>query len=218
MQDPARDASPVELKLRRIRGWIERGEYITALESAQALACAYPQNRDVIYSLAVSQRGLQRIPDALATLERLQRAHPRYSRLFQELGYCRAALRDAPGAIESFLLAVHLNPSLLGSWNMLVRLFMMSGDTAKMQTAAAHIASWAQLPTEIVTASSMIADDDLAPAEALLRAYLASNDEHVEATRLLAHIRLKRDRLDDAALLSEGAPSAPPTSYLKTYS
>ena len=211
MQDPASDASPVEVALKRIRGCIEHGEYLAALESAEALARSYPHNRDVLYSIAVSQRGLQRIPDALVTLERLQQQHPRYSRMFQELGYCRTALRDAPGAIESFLLAVNLNPALPGSWNMLVRLYMITGDTAKMQAAATHVASLEQLPREIVVANSMFADDDLAPAEQQVRAYILKHGNHVEALRLLARIALRRDELNDAELLLEAVLRASPS-------
>src|SRR5258708_2979341 len=136
-------ASPVESELTAIRRRIEKREFPAALQSAQQLAGTYPHNRDVLYSIAVCQRGLQRIPEALETLALLQAQHPAYSRLYQERGYCRTALRDAPGAIESFLHAVNLNPALPGSWSTLERLLKMRSDAANEVKAAAPVATLA---------------------------------------------------------------------------
>src|ERR1700692_239547 len=61
--------SPVETEVLRIRGLIERNQFATALSAAEVLAVKDPENRDVLYMLSVSQRYLNRIPDALATLE-----------------------------------------------------------------------------------------------------------------------------------------------------
>jgi tetratricopeptide (TPR) repeat protein len=203
-------ASPVESELTEIRMRIEKGEFLPALQSAQRLAGTYPHNRDVLYSIGVCQRYLKRVPEALQTLALLQAQHPAYSRLYQERGYCRAALRDAPGAIESFLHAVNLNPALPGSWSMLKRLFKMVGDAANEAKAAAHVATLAQMPAKIVTANSMFADGDLAPAELLVRGFLLEHGDHVEAMRLLARIGLERDVLDDAELLLEAVVHAAP--------
>ncbi len=38
--------------------------------------------------VAIAQRYLGRIPEALATLETLERHHPRFSRLYEERGRC----------------------------------------------------------------------------------------------------------------------------------
>ena len=203
-------ASPVESELAVIRMRIEKREFPAALQAAQQLAGTYPHNRDVLYSIAVCQRYLNRIPEALQTLALLQAQHPRYSRLYQERGHCRTALRDAPGAIESFLHAVNLNPALPGSWRTLERLFKMVGDAANQAEAAAHVATLAQLPGQIVTANSMFADGDLAPAEVLVRGFLLDHGNHVEAMRLLARIGLERDVLDDAELLLEAVLHAAP--------
>ena len=84
-------ASPVESELAAIRMRIEKRDFVAALQSAQQLAGTYPHNRDVLYSIAVCQRGLRRIPEALQTLALLQAQHPAYSRLYQERGHCRTA-------------------------------------------------------------------------------------------------------------------------------
>src|SRR5260221_9878230 len=92
-----------KLELERIRTLIETRDYSAALAEALKLAIQAPDNRDVLYSVAVSQRCLRQEPAALATLGRLQTLFPDYSRLYQEIGYCRVGLRDGPGAIEAFL-------------------------------------------------------------------------------------------------------------------
>jgi hypothetical protein len=61
--------SPVETEVLRIRGLIERNQFAAALSAAEVLAVKVPENRDVLYMIAVSHRYLNRIPDALATLE-----------------------------------------------------------------------------------------------------------------------------------------------------
>src|SRR5882762_11544037 len=195
--------SPVEAEVLRIRGLIERNQFGAALGAAETLAVSVPENRDVLYMIAVSQRYLQRIPEALAALERLEGLHPKFSRLFQERGHCYVALRDAPRAIEAFIAAVNINPALPASWRTLQTLYRMTGQTKNAEMAAAHVATLAQLPNEIVTATGMFSDGEFAPAEAIVRAYLLEHGNHVEAMRLLARIGLELDVLDDAETLLE---------------
>ncbi|HEX3847260.1 MAG TPA: tetratricopeptide repeat protein, partial [Steroidobacteraceae bacterium] len=104
LTDPEVPASPSasELEMRRVRDLAKAGQHAPALEAAQALVAKEPENRDALHLVALSQRLLGRIADALATLERLERIHPGYSRLCQERGHCYVALRDAPRAIEAF--------------------------------------------------------------------------------------------------------------------
>ena len=57
------------------------------------------------------------------------------------------------------------------------------------------------LPPEVVTATGLFADGDLDAAETMVRAYLLKHGDHIEAMRLLAHIGMARNVLDDAELL-----------------
>jgi tetratricopeptide (TPR) repeat protein len=195
--------SPVESEVLRIRELLERNQYGAALGAAETLAVSVPENRDVLYMIAVSQRYLNQLPAALATLERLQRIQPSFSRLFQERGHCYVALRDAPRAIEAFLGAVNLNPALPASWRTLQSLYRMIGDEENGKMAAAHVARLAELPPDIVTATALFSDGELAPAEHIVRAYLLKHGNHVEGMRLLARIGLAHDVLDDADTLLE---------------
>jgi tetratricopeptide (TPR) repeat protein len=173
------------------------------LGAADALLVTVPENRDVLYLRAFSQRMLGDIPAALATLTTLERLHPRFSRLFQERGQCYVALKQAPQAIDAFLRGVHINPALPASWSMLEGLFRMTRQAENASDAAAHVATLKKLPPEVVTATALFSDGELAESEQIIRAFLLENGHHVEAMRLLARIGIERDVLDDAQLLLE---------------
>lgn len=201
----------------RLRALLEKGQLADALAGAQRLLQEVPENRDVWYIIAVSQRYLQRIPDALATLEQFERLHPDYSRLYQERGHCYVALREAAPAIDAFLHAVNINPALPASWNALKVLFTMTGQTDQAETAAAHVARLAKLPPAVVTATSMFADGEIFPAERLLRDYLLKHGDHVEAMRLLAKIGMKLEVFDDAEFLLESLLLLAPDYHAARY-
>jgi len=110
-------------------------------------------------------------------------------------------MRDAPRAIDAFLRGVNINPALPASWSMLEKLYRLTGDTTNATTAAQHVATLKRLPPEVVLATSLFSDGELAPAENIVRAYLLQYGNHVEAMRLLAKIGIARDVLDDAELL-----------------
>jgi tetratricopeptide (TPR) repeat protein len=202
--------SVVEAEVLRIRELLERNQFGAALSAGEGLAVTVPENRDVLYMIAVSQRCLKKIPEALATLERLQGLHPNFSRLFQERGHCYVAMRDAARAIDAFLSAVNLNPALPASWRTLQTLYRMTGQAENAEMAAAHVATLAQLPPEIVTATALFSDREFVLAEGIVRAYLLKHGNHVEAMRLLARIGLEQDVLDDAEILLEAVLALAP--------
>jgi tetratricopeptide (TPR) repeat protein len=197
------EVSPIEAEVIRIRTLLQQNQFPAALAATEALAAEVPENRDVLYMMAVAQRNLQRIPEALQTLERLERLHPTYSRLFQERGHCYVGLRQAQPAIDAFLHAVNINPALPASWSLLNGLYKMTGQAANAAMAAAHVTKLGELPPEVVTATSMFSDGEVYPAEQMIRAYLLSHGDHVEAMRLLAKIGMQLEVLDDAELLLE---------------
>jgi tetratricopeptide (TPR) repeat protein len=193
--------SPIELEVHRARALLQSRQYPQCLGVVEALAIQVPENRDVLLLLAMSQRYLGKIPEALQALERLEQHHPAFARLYQERGHCHVARRDAPRAIDAFLRGVNINPALPGSWSMLESLYRMTGQTDNEAMAAAHVAALKRLPPEIVTATSLFSDGDLLPAEDIVRAYLLKHGNHVEAMRLLARIGIERGVFDDAELL-----------------
>ncbi len=195
--------SSIEAEVLRIRGLMQAKQFAAALAAGQQLLTQVPENRDVLYIVAVSQRYLGRIPEALDTLARFEKLHPRYSRLFQERGHCHIAARNPAAAIEAYLAAVNINVALPASWQALQVLFRSSGRAADADTAASHVATLAKLPLEVVTATSMFADGEILEAERIVRGYLLTHGNQVEAMRLLAKIGMKLDVLDDAEFLLE---------------
>jgi len=196
-------APPRELEVGRIRELLKAQRFAEALQSAEVLLGSTPEHRDALYLRAVAQRLLGDIAGALATLAQLEQQHPRFSGLFQERGYCYVTLRRAPEAIESLLRGVNINPALPASWSMLESLYRMTGQAANAATAAAHTATLKRLPADVVTATALFSDGDLAAAERVIRAFLLQHGHDVEAMRLLARIAIAREALDDAQLLLE---------------
>jgi tetratricopeptide (TPR) repeat protein len=212
MQTPS-ESLPIELEVGRIRELSKGGHHREALAAAEVLAAAAIQNRDVLYLIAANQRCLNRIHEALATSERLEQQHPRFSLLYQERGSCYMTLRDAPRAIHAFLRAVEINPALMTSWSMLERLYRMTGEVRNAETAAERVSALKHLSPEVVQAGSLFSDGELSAAENILRAYLHKSGDDVEALRLLARIEHQRDALDDTELHLEAALKLAP-NYL----
>ena len=210
-------ASLIEAEVLRTRSLLEQGSFQSALDAGQKLLTKVPENRDVLYVVAVAQRYLRCVADALQTLARLQHAHPTYSRMFQEKGHCFVAAGDPGAALGAYLQAVNLNPALPASWQALHILFGASGRKAEAEAAAGHVAKLRSLQPAVVTASSMFADGEVHEAERVIRAFLKDNPTDVEAMRLLARIGMKLDVLDDAEFLLESVLAFAPTYHLARY-
>ena len=197
----AADPSPVELEVARIRALLKEHRFDESVAAATSLAEAVPQNRDVLYLLALGQRQCHHPEDALATLERLARHHPRFSRLYQERGHCYVALKDAPRAIQSYLKAVEINAALPATWSMLEGLYRLVGDAAGVAFASSHVAKLRTLAAPVISATSLFCDGETDAAEKMVRAFLLEHGNHIEAMRLLARIASAREVYDDAELL-----------------
>jgi tetratricopeptide (TPR) repeat protein len=209
--------SRVEAEVLRLRALLEKSQFAQALAAAEALLVQVPENRDVWYMIAVSQRYLRRIPEALDTLGRLEAIHPEYSRLFQERGHCYQAAGEVPAAISAYLRAVNINPALTASWKALQQLYLAVGDNANAKTAASHVAKLASLPPAVVTATNMFADGEIHAAEAVVRDFLRTHGDHIEAMRLLAQIGMKLEIFDDAEFLLESVLVFAPDYHLARY-
>ncbi len=194
-----------EAEVLRIRGLLKEQRFADAVDAAAALRPAYPENRDVLYLLALALRQSRRLPEALATLAELERHHPNSSLLYQERGHCYVALKDAPRAVEAYERAVRINPALPATWSMLEGLHKMLGNEEHRHVAAVHAQKLKAMPAEVVTATGLFCEGDLVASERLIRAFLIRNGDHVEAMRLLARIGVARDILDDAEILLAAA-------------
>jgi tetratricopeptide (TPR) repeat protein len=207
----------IEREVRRLRASVEKGQFAEALADGQALLGEVPENRDVLYIVAVSQRYLQRIPEALATLARCESLHPGFSRLHQERGHCCLAARNPGAALASYLAAVRINMALPASWKALEVLFRSAGRLAESENAAAQAKRLAGWPVAVMTATGLFADGETHAAEQMIREFLLANPQHVEAMRLLAQIGMRLDILDDAEFLLESALMLAPEYHAMRY-
>ncbi|HEY0301055.1 MAG TPA: sulfotransferase [Rhizomicrobium sp.] len=196
-------APTLEQHIRGLRELQRAGRHAEALQTANALLPDAPADRELRLIVAIALRNLGRAAEALAVLETLEMREPRFGRLHQERGLCHIARREAPQAIAAFRRAVSLNAALPASWEMLEKLCREAGDMQQAVAAAHHLALLRRLPPEVVAATSLFSDGDLAPAESVIRAYRARQGDHPEALRLLARIALTHDVLDDAERLLE---------------
>ena len=108
---PAATASETE----PLRALLRQKQFAEVLAAGSALLARDPGSRDALLFVAIAQRNLGQVAEALETLTTLERYHPRFSRLYEERGHCYVVLRDAPNAIQAFLAAVNINPALPAS-------------------------------------------------------------------------------------------------------
>src|ERR1700683_4870104 len=209
--------SRIQAEVARVRALLKAHRFSQALTAAETLYGDVPQNRDVLYVLAVGQRCLGRVADALETLARFERLHPEYGRLFQERGHCYRAVDETASAIEAYSQAVALHGALPASWKALAELYRSIGRSAEAENAAHQAAKVAELPPAVVTAANLMAEGDLDGAERVVRAFLQSHGNHIEAMRLLAQIGMKLDVLDDAEFLLESVLVFAPEYHAARY-
>ncbi len=210
LKDPPR--ARLEVDMARLRALFDAGQFQEAREAAQSLLLQLPRHRDVLYLLAVSQRRTRRIADAFQTLKLLKDAHPRYGRLFQELGFCYLAENAVTPAVQVFERAVALNTCLIDSWRTLQGLYRTRGAQAASETAGDQAQQLSALPEPIRLACEKYFDGETGLAEELVRGYLSVQGEHVEALRLLAKIAADAGAEYDAELMLQRAVLLAPAS------
>ena len=191
----------IAAEVAQLSALLRQKRFAEALAAGETLLARVPERRDVLLYVAVAQRYLGRVADALGTLARLERHHPRFSRLYEERGHCFVFMKQASQAIEAFLQAVNLNDALPSSWSMLEGLYRMTGQAGNAVAAASHVARLQNIPPEIVSATGLFLDGDLDVAESRTRSYLLQHGDQIEAMRLLARIGIARKIFDDAEVL-----------------
>jgi tetratricopeptide (TPR) repeat protein len=198
---PTTSPTRLELEIRNLRTLQKEGRHEDVLRLVKPLTEALPENRDLLLIMASSLRHRLQIAEALEVLDRLRTIHPRFSLVHQERGLCYVALKDASPAIEALLQAVNINPALPMSWRMLEGVYRIAGDAENAATAHAHVATLKNLPPEVVHATSLFSDGEIAAAELVIRPFLLRHGDHPDAMRLLARIAIERGVLDDAETL-----------------
>ena len=84
---------------------------------------------------------------------------------------------------------------------MLASLYAMVGRRSEAEIAGQHVAKLATLAPEVVTVRSMLADGNLAEADALIRPYVKRVPDDVEGLRLLAMVAHQSEFSKDATII-----------------
>lgn len=192
---------PLQSELFRLQQLFDADQFSEALQSVVQSLEQFPENRDLLILKARCERFLRRTDAALATLDVLAGHHPNYSQMYEERGLCHVARKDAAAALDALQRAVNLNAALPLSWRMIEGVARLTGNGDLASIASAHQVSLASMPDDVVTASSLFYDGELAPAENLIRSFLLQHGDHPEAMRVLAKIGMAHEIFDDAEVL-----------------
>ena len=193
---------------------LQAGKLEEAVRAAERELENDPSNVDSLYSLAVARRYLKRHQAALEALDRLKAASPGYARAWQEEGHNHRDLGDLDAARDAYQRAVELNRALTASWRELAKIRHAQGDARLHAVARAEFERLSKLPPELVTVTSLIAENRLYRAERLCREFLKDTPHHVEAMRLLANLGMKLYVYDDAEFLLESCVELKPDYWL----
>ena len=202
---PSSTLSVMELSVERAEQLAQAGDFSAALATLEKLSSEIQASVPALYVRAVCLRYLDRRPDALSTLKQLLQADPDHVRAYQELGHNHVAARNADKALYGYSEAVKRDPALLSSWIPLVQLHAMQGDQQAQQFAQAQVDELSALPAQLLAAKSHLNQGDLESADALCRAFMQQNKQHVEGLRILAHIASEAQILDDAEFMLDSA-------------
>ena len=195
----------MQSQIKTIQELAKQGQYQQSITKLDELDQQLQNDVDALYLRAVCLRALDRRNDALQTLRKVLEQNPSHVRAYQEIGHIHVAGKNANKAIEGYAEAVRRDPALLSSWQPLVTLYKMIGKTDLMQMAQRHVASLSVLPQALIAAKSALNQGKIDTADAICRAFLQDNKQHVDGMRLLAEIMTQAQILDDAEFILESA-------------
>jgi len=195
----------IEAALEEAKSLLENSRLVEAEKKTETILEEYPNNGEALYIMAVCQRYLNRLEEALKTLRQLKQIRPGYGRAFQEEGHVCIAAGYTSQALVAYRHAVSLNNSLIASWAALTKILNNQGKIENAKITQTEYEKLEALPSELLSVRNMIAEGYNYQAERLCRKFLMQNKRNVEGMRLLASLGIASDVLDDAEFLLEKA-------------
>ena len=205
MTQTAIEPSTRDQSLGHARSLLQSGKLPDAASLCEAVLVAEPENREALYTLAVTRRLQREFAAALTLHDRLIALDPANGRAYQERGHCLRDMGNSAGAMAAYQNAVTHNAALVASWTMLAKLHAAAGREEAAEFAEAQRDYLAALPPELLTVASFIQEGRFLKAERICRGFLQRHGHHVEAMRLLAEIGTNFSVLDEAEFLLESA-------------
>ena len=195
----------IDERLEQAKSLLENSRLVEAEKHTEKILSDFPRNAEALYILAVCQRYLNRLEEALKTLSRLKKIRPGYGRAFQEEGHVCVKAGFVSQALNAYRHAVNLNNSLIASWAGLTKILKSQGKEKNANITQHEYEKLKALPVELLSVRNMIAEGNNFQAERLCRKFLMENKKNIEGMRLLASLGVAADVLDDAEFLLEKA-------------
>ena len=174
-----------------------------AAEQAEAILKAVPGHPPALLLLASARRRSGDAAGALALIEPLLQAQPRWPAAHYEAGLALSRLGRGDEAIRALRTTVELRPDHPEAWRILADHLLATGDAAASDTAyTRHVQCSARSPALQQAAAAML-ENDVATAERLLKGHLMQVPTDVPAIRMLAEVAMRLGRLEDAGHLLE---------------
>jgi tetratricopeptide (TPR) repeat protein len=173
-------------------------------DPAAVAACAgrileeFPRRLDATLLLAGARRRLGDSAGALAALETLPRKELESAFLQLELGRAYSARDRGAEALAAFRRAVALDPKLADAWQELAAALFAVGETLAGDVAYAHFIRLSPDPPELRDAALALGENRIEAAEALLNARIQLAPKDVEAQRMLAQLKIRREEYGEA--------------------
>ena len=174
-----------------------------AAEQARAILAAAPGHPQAQLFLGVAQRRSGDTAAALATLRALARAQPRSADTAYEYGLTLAEAGRGDAARAALSAATQLRPEHGEAWRALGDQHTLAGDSVAADAAYALQIRASVSEPRLIEAASALAENRLAVAEALLRAFLKQKPADAAAIRMLAEVAARLGRYGDAGTLLE---------------
>jgi len=169
-----------------------------AAEQATEILAVVPGHPAAMLLLGMAHRRLQRVDEALSTLQPLAAAQPRWATAQLELGLALGDAGRGGEAVEALRLAVRLQPTLADAWRALGDHLHALGDTASADQAYANHVRNSTRDPRLMEPALALAEGRIAVAEPLLRTHLKRFPTDVAAIRMLAEIASRIGRYADA--------------------
>lgn len=172
-----------------------------AARQARELLKVVPGHPGVVLLLGVAANVERDFGHALAVLEPLVQAHPAMAKGWLELAVARIGLGQSELALEALIRAVALQPHLPCAWLTLAELRAVDGDASGANEAYLEHLRQSPHDPELMAAASALDRNAMAEAEIRLQKRLRRQPGDVAVMRMLAELRMRQARNDEALRL-----------------
>ena len=157
----------IDERLEQAKSLLENSRLVEAEKHTEKILNDFPKNAEALYILAVCQRYLNRLEEALKTLGKLKKIRPGYGRAFQEEGHVSMKAGFISQAQRAYRHAVSLNNSLIASWSGLTEILKSKGKIEESKITQLEYEKLKALPLELLSVRNMIAEGKNFHAEKL---------------------------------------------------